>query len=96
MDIGSLLGDFPRAVRRILVTLTPVVQHVEGAIQEWYNHSLLLTQGTQELTVLATVLCQRHEQWIKGLSQEFPAACEWLVEMGLDLNLLSGVANPNE
>ena len=52
--------------------------------------------STQELMVLATVLHQRHEQWIEGLSQEFPAACEQLVEMGLDLNLLSGVANPNE
>ena len=96
MGIGLLLGDFPRAICQILVTPTPVVWHVEGTIQEWYDHSLLLTQGTQELTALAIILCWRHEQWIEELSQEFPAAREQLVEMGLDLDLVSGVVNPNE
>ena len=69
---------------------------MEGTIQEWYNHSLLLTQGTQELGVLAIVLRQRHEQWMEGLSQAFPMAHEQLVKMGLDMDLLSRVVNPDE
>ena len=93
---GSLPEDFPRAIRQMLVTPTPVVQRVEGAIQRWYEHSLLISQGTQELAVLAIVFCQRHEQWMEGLSQVFPGAHEVLGEMGLDVDLGSRVENPNE
>ena len=96
MGIGSLLEDFPRAIRWMLVTPTPVVWHVEGIIQEWYDHSLLISQGTQELVVLAILLCQRHEQWMEGLSQAFPGAREQLVEVDLDVDLVLRVENPNE
>ena len=60
------------------------------------THSLLISQGTQELVVLVIVLRQRHEQWIEGLGQAFPGACDMLVEMGLDPISMSGVENPNE
>ena len=62
------------AIRRMLVTPTPVVWQVVDTIPEWYEHSLLISQGTQELAVLAIVLRQRHEQWMEGLSQAFPGA----------------------
>ena len=96
MGTGSLLEDFPIAIRRMLVTPTPVVWRAADAIPEWYRHSLLISQGTQELTVLAIVLHQRHEQWMEGLSQAFPGACDMLEEMGLDPDSVSRVANPNE
>ena len=60
------------------------------------THSLLISQGTQELVVLAIVLRQRHEQWIEGLGQAFPGARDMLEAMGLDLISMSGVENPNE
>ena len=72
------------AIRRMLVTPTPVVWQAADTILEWYEHSLLISQGTQELAVLAIVLCQRHEQWMEGLSQAFPGARDMLEEMGLD------------
>ena len=96
MGIGLLLEDFPMAIHRMLVTPTPAVRCVEGAIQEWYKHSLLISQGTQELAVLAIVLRQRHEQWMEGLGQAFPGAWDLLEEMGLDPVSMSGVENPNE
>ena len=97
MGIGLLLGDFPRAIRWMLVTPMPVVWPVEGTIQEWYNPSLLLSQSTQELGVLATVLHQRHEQWIEGLIQESPVVHEQLVWLGFNADLVSRVVeNPNE
>ena len=88
MDTTWLPGDFPRAIRQVLTTPTPVVQQAGGVIQGWYDHSLLLTQGTQELMVLATILCQRHEQWMEGLNQEFPTVRDQLGEMGIDVDLL--------
>ena len=91
MGTGSLPEDFPMAICRMLVTPTPVVQRGEGTIQEWYGHSLLISQGTQELVVLAIVLCQRHEQWMEGLGQAFPGARDLLEEMGLDPVSMSGV-----
>ena len=92
---GLLLVDFPITIRRMLVTPTSVVQCAADAIPEWYEHSLLISQGTQELAVLAIVLRQRHEQWMEGLGQAFPGARDMLEEMGLDLSLMSGVENPN-
>ena len=53
-------------------------------------------QGTQELTVLAIVLRQRHEQWMEGLGQAFPGARDLLEEKGLDLVSMLGVENPNK
>ena len=88
--------DFPMAIRRMLVTPTPVVRQVVDTILEWYEHSLLISQGTQELAVLAIVLRQRHEQWMEGLGQAFPSARDMLEEMGLDPNSMSRVENPNE
>ena len=79
------------AIRRMLVTPTPVVWPVVDAIPEWYEHSLLILQGTQELAVLAIVLHQRHEQWMEGLGQAFPGAQDQLEEMGLDPVSMSGV-----
>ena len=93
---GSLPEDFPMAIRWMLVTPTPVVCHVADAIPEWYEHSLLISQGTQELAVLAIVLRQRHEQWMEGLGQAFPDACDMLEEMGSDPDSMSRVENPNE
>ena len=79
----------------MLVTPTPVVWRAADAILEWYEHSLLISQGTQELVVLAIVLRQRHEQWMEGLGQAFPGARDMLEEMGLDPSSMSGVENPN-
>ena len=93
---GLLPVDFPMAIRRMLVTPTPVVRSAVDAIPEWHEHSLLISQVTQELAVLAIVLRQRHEQWVEGLGQAFPGACDMLEEMGLDLVSMSGVENPNE
>ena len=87
--------DFPIAIRRMLVTPTPVVRHAADAIPEWYEHSLLISQGMQELAVLAIVLRQRHEQWMEGLGQAFPGAHDMLEEMGLNPSSMSGVENPN-
>ena len=84
------------AIRRMLVTPTPVVRSVVDAIPEWHEHSLLISQGTQELVVLAIDLRKRHEQWMEGLGQVFPGAWDLLVEMGLDPVSMSGVENPNE
>ena len=81
------------AIRQMLVTPTPVVQPVVDAIPEWHEHSLLISRGTQELAVLAIVLCQRHEQWMEGLGQAFPGARDLLEEMGLDPVSMSGVGN---
>ena len=94
-DTGSLLEDFPMAIHRMLVTPTPVIRRAADAIPEWYEHSLLISQGTQELAVLAIILCQRHEQWMEGLSQVFPGARDMLEEMGLDLSLMLRVEDPN-
>ena len=58
--------------------------------------SLLISQGTQELAVLAIILRQRHEQWMEGLSQVFPGAHNMLEEMDLDPDSVSRVENPNE
>ena len=96
MGTGSSPEDFPMTIRRMLVTPTPVVQHAADAIPEWYEHSLLISQGTQELAVLAIILRQRHEQWMEGLGQAFPGAHDMLEEMGLDPDLVSRVENPNE
>ena len=84
------------AIRRMLVTPTPVVRSAFDTIPEWHEHSLLISQGTQELVVLAIVLRQRHEQWMEGLGQAFPGARDLLEEMGLDPVSMSGVENPNE
>ena len=84
------------AIRRMLVTPTPVVRHAADAIPEWYKHSLLISQGTQELAVLAIVLHWRHEQWMEGLGQAFPGARDMLEEMGLDPDSMPRVENPNE
>ena len=84
------------AIRQMLVTPTPVVRRAADAIPEWYRHSLLISQGTQELVVLAIVLRQRHEQWMEGLGQAFPGARDMLEEMGLDPDSMSRVENPNE
>ena len=84
------------AICRMLVTPTPVVCCAADTIPEWYEHSLLISQGTQELVVLAIILRQRHEQWMEGLSQAFPGACNMLEEMGLDPDSVSRVENPNE
>ena len=84
------------AIRRMLVTPTPVVWQAADAILEWYEHSLLISQGTQELVVLAIVLRLRHEQWMEGLGQVFPGACGMSEEMGLDPDLMLRVENPNE
>ena len=75
----------------MLVTPTPVVRPMVDATLEWYEHSLLISRGTQELAVLAIVLRQRHEQWMEGLGQAFPGARDQLEEMGLDPVLMSGV-----
>ena len=83
------------AIRWMLVTPTPVVRSAVDTIPEWHKHSLLISQGTQELVVLAIVLRQRHEQWMEGLGQVFPGAQD-LLEMGLDPVSMSGVENPNE
>ena len=88
---GLLLVDFPIAIRQMLVTPMPVVRRAADAILEWYEHSLLISQGTQELAVLAIVLCQRHEQWMEGLGQVFPGSRDMLEEMGLDPVSMSGV-----
>ena len=88
---GLLPVDFPMAIRRMLVTPTPVVWPVVDTIPDWHKHSLLISQGTQELAVLAIVLCQRHEQWMEGLGQAFPGAWDLLEEMGLDPVSMSGV-----
>ena len=96
VDIRLLPGDFPRAIRRMLVTPTPVVRPVEGAIQEWYDHSLLLSQSTQELRVLATILRQRHEQWMEGLIRESPVVHKQLVRLGFNVDSVSRVVDPNE
>ena len=79
------------AIRWLLVTPSPVVRPAADAIPEWHEHSLLISQGTQELMVLAIVLCLRHEQWIEGLGQAFSGACDMLEEMGLDPSSMSGV-----
>ena len=79
------------AIHRMLVTPTPVVRPAVDVIPEWYEHSLLVSRGTQELAVLAIILRQRHEQWMEGLGQAFPGARDWLEEMGLDPVLMSGV-----
>ena len=84
------------AICRMLVTPTPVVRPAVDAIPEWHEHSLLISRGTQELAVLAIILHQRHEQWMEGLGQAFPGACNMLEEMGLDPSSMSGVENPNE
>ena len=96
MGTGLLPEDLPMAIRRMLVTPTPVVQCAADAILEWYEHSLRISQGTQELTVLAIVLRQRHEQWMEGLGQAFPGARDMLEGMGLDPDSVSRVENPNE
>ena len=93
---GLLPEDFPMAIHRMLLTPTPIVRCAADAILEWYKHSLLISQGTQELAVLAIILHQRHEQWMEGLSQAFPGAHEVLEEMGLDPDSVSRVENPNE
>ena len=87
---GWLPADFPMGIRRLLVTPTPVIRPVVDAIPEWHAHSLLISQGTQELAVLAIVLRLRHRQWMEGLGQAFPGACDVLGEMGLDLDPTSG------
>ena len=84
------------AIRQMLVTPMPVVQPAVDAILEWHEHSLLISQGTQELAVLAIILCQRHEQWMEGLGQVFPGARDRLEEMGLVPVSMLGVENPNE
>ena len=84
------------AIHQMLVTPTPVVRPAADAIPGWYEHSLLISRGTQELAVLAIVLHQRHEQWMEGLGQAFPGARDLLEEMGLDPVSMLGVENPNE
>ena len=96
MGTGLLPEDFPMAIHWMLVTPTPVVRQAADAIPEWYKHSLLISQGTQELAVLAIILRQRHEQWMEGLSQAFPGARDMLEGMGLDPDSMSRVQNPNE
>ena len=40
--------------------------------------------GTRELLALVTVLCQRHDQWLRSLLAYSPESCGILVDAGVD------------
>jgi hypothetical protein len=82
---GWFLEEFPIGICQLLSMPMLVIQSAGNIPAERTQYTILMHYTMRELQALVSILCWRHNQWVRSLYQNSEVACGVLDRSGFNL-----------